>query len=920
MNALLRVTVSLSLSGSLLILVLLAAKPLLRYRVSRRWQYYIWLLVIARLLLPFTLETSLMGTLFQKSEPVIAEAVPQPDNDSAVPAPPAADGSIPVETEQTDPDITQYLWVIWLGTALILFIRKITVYQSFAQYIRAGWEEVSDTVLLDRLAQTGEQMGVRRSVELYTNRLISSPLLLGILHPCIVLPAAGLPETDFQYTVRHELTHYKRRDILYKWLVQAALCIHWFNPLVWLMSRETERACELSCDEAVIRGLDAPGRRAYGDTLLHAAGAGGRFKNSAAPVSLSESGELLKERLEAIMNFKKRTTVTVLSACLTAVLLMGAAAAGAAVPSVRTLKLPENLTGSVTDVSMETLEFRGTTYYLVYSEAQLRAIGTGKYGLDKNYMQQADIRLSPEEWVPIGTSEHPFTGSYNGNGFEIIGLTMTDPDAEIIGLFGVAEEADLYNITLRDYDIQNAGNKVSDSIIAPVLAQGRKNFRYYDNYAYPKGDSIVSSDSAETCYANGNLPQFGTAFAALGQEEQKAFLEKIYGDGQIAYFSVALQYLNADSPLIVAFAEKAYTDGNISFFSVVSQHMSQEELASWQARAAADENFKFQAALFDKTGQSYEKKILEKKLEKESDRKFAEEYKTCGVTKSGRNYYYQGQLVNIFLDQRSDKSFCTLDMNPNGTVNIKILRDSTGKVTGAAYMTDAEVQELTGDMDDDSWDWDDEYDWDMEDDDWDWDDGQLMEAYKACGVTGDGKNYYYQNQLVNILLDHQPDSSYYRLNMNPNGTVNVKILRDSAGTITGAAYMTDAEVNRLTGGWEEMRTEIPIDIAKIKSGEPVWLGTYTIAEGDQVCYHVTAETGERLDIGFAQAGSENTDKLPDPVYNKISKDRKDGKLEVKTGAITWRDPLKPGEYSLFLYTDGGSLSNVQGSVTLLQSN
>ena len=49
------------------------------------------------------------------------------------------------------------------------------------------------------------------------------------------LPGMDISEKDFQYIVLHELTHYKRRDIFYKWLVQVAVCLHWFNPLVHLI-------------------------------------------------------------------------------------------------------------------------------------------------------------------------------------------------------------------------------------------------------------------------------------------------------------------------------------------------------------------------------------------------------------------------------------------------------------------------------------------------------------------------------------------------------------------------------------------------------------------------------------------------------------------------------------------------------------
>ena len=110
-------------------------------------------------------------------------------------------------------------------------------------------------------------------------------------------------------------------------------------------------------------------------------------------------------------------------------------------------------------VAMNTVTVKGVTWYLVESESNLRAVGTGEYGLDKNYMQNADITMSKTEWVPIGTESNPFTGQYNGNGYEIKGLTMTSPTVKIIGLFGFAGNAQLYNITLRDLDIETAGGQ-----------------------------------------------------------------------------------------------------------------------------------------------------------------------------------------------------------------------------------------------------------------------------------------------------------------------------------------------------------------------------------------------------------------------------------------------------------------------------
>ena len=88
------------------------------------------------------------------------------------------------------------------------------------------------------------------------------------------------------------------------------------------MSREIGRVCELSCDEAVIRKLDTQGRRTYGDTLLNAIGLGGSYKDSLASLTLYESKELLKERLDAIMNFKKIPKWAIITSVFLTVMLV----------------------------------------------------------------------------------------------------------------------------------------------------------------------------------------------------------------------------------------------------------------------------------------------------------------------------------------------------------------------------------------------------------------------------------------------------------------------------------------------------------------------------------------------------------------------------------------------------------------------
>lgn len=352
MSELLKTVISLSVSGSLLMLVLFLSRPLFRERLSRQWQYYIWLVVIVRLLLPLAPEANLMGAVSRRidrgvelsniflppaqEEEGLAPRFHMSRDGSTLENNGLAENSGVAEGQNPLTIIWENLGFFWLMTALILLIRKITVYQSFVKYIRAGSVEVTDINLLEQFGRLVEQSKIKCTMELNTNSLISSPLLIGFFRPCIVLPSVELPESDLRYTILHELTHYKRKDMFYKWLAQLTICAHWFNPLVFLMSREISRACELSCDEAVIMSLDRQGQRAYGDTLLNAAGTGGCYKESIASVTLSESKERLKERLDAIMGFRKKSKIVSCTAfALTFVFMAGAAALGsyAAIPA-----------------------------------------------------------------------------------------------------------------------------------------------------------------------------------------------------------------------------------------------------------------------------------------------------------------------------------------------------------------------------------------------------------------------------------------------------------------------------------------------------------------------------------------------------------------------------------------------------------
>ncbi len=593
MNTVLKIFLSMSFSGGLLILALLLGKRFIKDKISRQWQYYIWLIVVLRLLLPFGPEVNLMGKTYQAVDQAISQAAPLPPQQQSPLNTPGGNPTPAVGTEQHNETINSpaddvttahplqdigvllinHIWLVWLVAALGLLIRKITIYQGFIRYIRAGLTPVPDIEPLDELSIAAEQSGIKKPIELCVNPLVSSPLLIGFFHPCIVLPNADIPEKDFQYIILHELTHYKRRDMFYKWLVQVTVCLHWFNPLVHLMSREITKACEFSCDEAVLSKMGNGSAQDYGKTLLDAMAAVRRYKENFGAVTFSENKQLLEERIHAIMNFKKKSmAIRFLTGALTLCVMFGAAFVG------------------------------------VYPVAATvhRTAGKPQAAVDKTPIQGN-----------TGTSS-------------------------------------------KDYAAQ-----------------------------------------AERYYKAGSLPLFQIVFPWLDREEQLAWLEKIYADEDIAFFSVAVRGLNTNSSLLTSFAEKVYENTDIAFFSTLADWMDETELELWLDRALEDGNWAFQSMLFDKLDKKDEFDELEAKREKEWDEVQIKEYEKVGVTMiDEKTYYYQGELVNIFLDIRKEGSFYTLNMNPDGAINIKITRDANNTITGVAYMTQAEVAELLEDMDD----------------------------------------------------------------------------------------------------------------------------------------------------------------------------------------------------------------------------
>ncbi len=597
MNEMWKVVLSLSLSGTVMIISIFLLCRVFREKFSRRWQYSIWLVAVARLLVPFSMEINVTGSALAELERHAGQAVWQQEDFEAVPAESdlpeseAADVSPLMEkrsedTEEADrsgdgasgPEeqgykaslsafrvadgLLRHAGVLWLAVAALLLIRKITVYQSFAQYARAGGVPAKPE-LLERFGQIAEEMGIRGTVELWIHPMLSSPLLMGWVRPVVILPSEQLPEKEFRYTVMHELSHYRRRDVCCKWLVQLAVCLHWFNPFVRLLEREMDRVCELACDEAVLDMLAAEEKRTYGDTLLGAAGSCSPWVHRAGAVTLHESGKRLKERLEAIMAYRKKTGwVRALSMALAVGVTGSAAVLGA---------------------------YAGPKTEETYAE-----------GTDREKNDAETLRFFSGG---DAENERPLTsGVFDGNFYQSVFYQA--PYLFFVGYDLKEEAAAQYagkEITLEDGErlyvsfADSARDRMEDEAFLEVLGRQFSEFRSRDGSRVSGIRRPIISSVEEVgydvegltakYYEEDEMGCFSAMISELSADRQKDYLEKAFEQDHAAVLSIVLGCLHEDGrleeALVNSYAARAYENDDVGFFCILFDYLGEEARREW---------------------------------------------------------------------------------------------------------------------------------------------------------------------------------------------------------------------------------------------------------------------------------------------------------------------------------------------------
>ncbi|MCL2568816.1 MAG: leucine-rich repeat domain-containing protein [Oscillospiraceae bacterium] len=331
MSDLFRTILIMSLSGSALALVLFAIKPLLRNRLPKSAQYYLWLVVIVAFLLPISQFAILsdqqaipIPTVPTINDTVTRFVITQEEAyERFQTIPPVASGSASAYGWEQQALASLLTW----ATTYLVMLYPLGVL-LFGLYYAVNYTIFMKLYRRRNRAASEEAYTILKALckgpipHLYQNPLASTPMLFGVFNPTIILPDQAYTTDQIRSILSHELVHLRRKDTFIKWLTLLVTTLHWFNPIVWfVVRREIERTCELACDEAVIRNLGMDEKQSYGDTLLFVS-AESKLPRVVLAATMCEEQKNLKERLGSIMKSKQHTRIALI---LSAVLIFFAA-------------------------------------------------------------------------------------------------------------------------------------------------------------------------------------------------------------------------------------------------------------------------------------------------------------------------------------------------------------------------------------------------------------------------------------------------------------------------------------------------------------------------------------------------------------------------------------------------------------------
>ncbi|MGB5001052.1 MAG: M56 family metallopeptidase, partial [Blautia wexlerae] len=483
-----------SFLGTVIILLIVVLRAVLINRLPKKTFLILWWIALIRLLVPFSIKSvtsiySLLQSIYSDINPVrtaqTTTFLPIHGN-----MPEIANGLSEAMVQRTES--ISILSVIWLAGLLLCFgffaVSYIKCYREF---------RFSLPVENDILEAWKEKHPLKRSLSIRQTETIAAPLSYGVIRPVILMPKNTEWKNIYQlrYVLEHEYVHIRRLDMLTKLIMIAAVCIHWFNPLVWVMYILFNRDLELSCDETVVRRFGMDIKSVYATALISME----EKKSGLTPLCNSFSKNAIEERIRAIMKIKKTSKFAVIISAVLVICVTGGFATSASSLEKKTETAQEN---GETTVALNEVNIR---------EDEPLSSSDVEWWTAEEYAKWLD---EEKEVLQSMIGEKAYTG---GDGWFVWTQEKVD------------ETIALYEDNLQKIKDGMKLSKSSDDAVGITMAYSPENIEY----AKQEAETVTENkDSNENVFSEEQLSEY--AKAGITYQKETGFL--MYDGKTIGYF------------------------------------------------------------------------------------------------------------------------------------------------------------------------------------------------------------------------------------------------------------------------------------------------------------------------------------------------------------------------------------------------
>lgn len=648
-----------SFLGTVIILLIVVLRAVLINRLPKKTFLILWWIALIRLLVPFSIKSvtsiySLLQSIYSDINPVrtaqTTTFLPIHGN-----MPEIANGLSEAMVQRTES--ISILSVIWLAGLLLCFgffaVSYIKCYREF---------RFSLPVENDILEAWKEKHPLKRSLSIRQTETIAAPLSYGVIRPVILMPKNTEWKNIYQlrYVLEHEYVHIRRLDMLTKLIMIAAVCIHWFNPLVWVMYILFNRDLELSCDETVVRRFGMDIKSVYATALISME----EKKSGLTPLCNSFSKNAIEERIRAIMKIKKTSKFAVMISAVLVIGVTGGFATSASSLEKNTETAQEN---GETTVALNEVNIR---------EDEPLSSSDVEWWTAEEYAKWLD---EEKEVLQSMIGEKAYTG---GDGWFVWTQEKVD------------ETIALYEDDLQKIKDGMKLSKSSDDAVGITMAYSPENIEY----AKQEAETVTENkDSNENVFSEEQLSEY--AKAGITYQKETGFL--MYDGKTIGYFRDEFKpgtytiSSKRGGTLRVEVQRENY--GTIT--DVKAEPLSDD---FWSEPAALVESSGGEAVTADEMkGSVFEEGGSENIAADDMGEYSSEEgkglniavpqeYADYGVSCDAQgNWVYNGKIIADLYDEGRG-----IFSNSNGTMYIEVTRDKSGKISSFQKVSKNRMQEL----------------------------------------------------------------------------------------------------------------------------------------------------------------------------------------------------------------------------------